>query len=38
VKKTGTTIVNRIVLLGSGIIKEIEIPWENYIGGSFLQF
>jgi hypothetical protein len=26
VKKTGTTIVNRIVLLGSGIIKEIEIP------------
>ena len=26
VKKMGTKIVNRIVLLGSGIIKEIEIP------------
>jgi len=26
VKKMGTKIVNRIVLLGNGIIKEIEIP------------
>jgi len=26
VKKMGTKIVNRIVLLGNGIVKEIEIP------------
>ena len=37
VKKMGAKIVNRIVLLGSGIIKEIEIPWENYIWGPSLQ-
>jgi hypothetical protein len=38
VKKMGTKIVNRIVLLGNGIVKEIEIPWENYISEFFSQF
>ena len=38
VKKMGIKIVNRIVLLGNGIIKEIEIPWENYISEFFPQF
>ena len=35
VKKMGEEVVNRIVFLGNGIIKEIEIPWENYILVSF---
>lgn len=30
VRKSGEEVVNRNVLLGNGIIKEIQIPWKKY--------